>query len=59
MIRAHFTNGADQESLYCRLIAANGNYMTRLGSALTTVSADGSVSPFRWLQRVGIAQVGT
>ncbi|MFZ1430140.1 MAG: methylmalonyl Co-A mutase-associated GTPase MeaB [Geminicoccaceae bacterium] len=31
----------------------------RLGSALTTVAADGSVSPFRWLQRIWIAQVGT
>ena len=30
----------------------------RLGSALTTVAADGSVSPFRWLQRVWIAQGG-
>ncbi len=30
----------------------------RLGSVLTTVAADGGVSPFRWLQRVWIAQGG-
>ena len=35
MIRSHFTNDADRAGLNCRLIAANGSYMTWLGGPIT------------------------
>ncbi len=35
MIRTHFTNDADRVGLNCRLLAANGHYMTWLGGPIT------------------------
>ncbi|MCA0455174.1 MAG: Ig domain-containing protein [Chloroflexi bacterium] len=35
MIRTNFTNDADRAGLSCRLVAANGSYMTWLGGPLT------------------------
>jgi hypothetical protein len=36
MIRTHFTNDADRAGLACRLLAANGSYLSWLGSPLTS-----------------------
>jgi VCBS repeat-containing protein len=44
MIRSHFLNDIDRDQLYCRLIAANGTYMTWYGSPLTSAANIGNQS---------------
>jgi hypothetical protein len=41
MIRSHFTNDADRAGLSCRLMAANGSYLTWLGGPLTNAGMIG------------------
>jgi VCBS repeat-containing protein len=42
MIRSHFTNDIDRDQLYCRLIAAGGNYMYWYGSPITNAGNVGA-----------------
>lgn len=44
MIRTNFTNDADRAGLNCRLMAANGSYMTWLGGPLTNSGMIGDKS---------------